>query len=157
MMVTNQYSCLLDSFAFVLGVKAEHLTHIIGHSGSGENEPRGFHSQEIIDALNLYGLKIMPIELFPRRKDPETGDMSVVEFPGVSHRERFAHYLDNSRGVLYGFNRKDKPHAAAWLEDQVHDPNHFHPYEIIKRENGKPIDIYLNQPLRPIMFWMLYE
>lgn len=152
----HEYSCLLDSFAFVTGVNQEELTHEIGHSGSGNNEPKGFHTQEIIEPLVHRGFWITPIELLPVAEDPKTNVHRIVKFGAdeVDNFRRFAKHLHRANGVLLGFNQNRVPHATAWIHSLVHDPIGI-TYPILIFHNDVAIGIMMDQPLVPNMFWMV--
>jgi len=153
---THEYSCLLDSFSFITGLSVTEFIYEIGHGGSGNNEPKGFHTQEIIDPLVKRGFWLTPIELFPVAQDPETQEQRIVRFgtEEESNFYRFAQYLHGSNGVLIGFNQKRLPHATAWTQDLVHDPNGI-AYPILAMHNGDAIGIKTDQAIIPNMYWRI--
>jgi len=153
---THKYSCLLDSFAFVTGITPKELMRDIGHAGTGENEPRGFHTQEIIEPLINRGFWITPIELFPVSEDPETGEKRIVKFglEEVDNFRRFAKQLQGANGVLLGFTQERIPHATAWVHSLVHDPIGV-AYPILELNNHVAVSILMDKPLIPNMFWMI--
>jgi len=153
---THEYSCLLDSFAFVTGIPAKDLIHEIGHGGTGEDEPKGFHTQEIMEPLIQRGFWIMPIELLPVAEDPKTSTHRIIKFgPGeVDNFRRFARHLHGANGVLLGFNQSRVPHATAWVHSLVHDPVGMS-YPILEFHNDQATGILMGQPLVPNMFWMI--
>lgn len=151
---THEYSCILDSFAFVCGVEPETLMREIGHCGTGKGEPRGFHSQEIIEPILARGFWITQIELFPVAQDPLNHEQRLVHFTDKSESNwhRFAKHLQGNHGVLSGFNAKKIPHSVAWINSLVHDPV-GKSYPLLELRNDIAIGIKHGQPFIPSLFW----
>lgn len=115
---THKHSCLLDSFAFLLGRHSTFLIQRLGHDGL-EN---GFHTQEMIEVLLDLGWAVTHIERKPIAVNPITGLTRKIHFEDRSADRRFTDRLWDKSGVLTGQNSKGVPHAVAWQYNRIWDP-----------------------------------
>lgn len=131
---THQYSCLLDSFAHILGLRPLALIDRLGHSGW----EHGFHSQELIDVCLEKGLSVTLIERRPVSVNPNTWFTREVF---VDHNKRFLNQIWNHRGILLGANKKGVPHAVAWEQNQIWDPANEECYSHLEADIGSEIAV----------------
>lgn len=115
---TNKWSCVLDSFAYAIGVDPLELILEIGHNG----EDLGYHTQELIECMLSRGLSVTDIHRNPITLNPETGIGKPIIF-GIESELRFAMHLDGQIGVILGFNQNNQRHAISWKQNKIHDPN----------------------------------
>jgi hypothetical protein len=101
----------------VSGFCSSFLIGKIGHDG----EEDGFHTQEIIQALDNHYHFVM-IERRPHKQNPETGEVKPCSFSTWTAEQRFVRQLLRGEGVLLGVNQNLKPHAVAWKNQKAHDP-----------------------------------
>ena len=125
--MTNSWSCVLDAAATVVGCEPEDLIEFIGHDGSeiiypGLKDPanrKGFHIQEILDAVMRLGYGLIPIEARPVQIILEN-HTDYYEVPvGV---ERFYNHLKDHNGIIIGKNPSGLYHAVAWVDNKIIDP-----------------------------------
>jgi len=106
------------------------LIEDIGHEGLeivrpeelGNLKYRGFHPQELLEALYLWYCKSFRyIEMNPR-----VGTEEVNEFVFKNPEHRFRSSTLGCSGVLIGFNGNREPHAVAFESNastiMIHDP-----------------------------------
>ena len=121
----NAYSCTLASAAMVFDTTTKNLIRIIGHDGSAiifPNLPepirrKGFHFQEIVDAAEVLGFALIPIEAEPVQT-PNGVDEYALNFP----ESRFYNHIFGNPGLISGMVRKYW-HCIAWDGEKVYDPN----------------------------------
>lgn len=134
-MKLNERSCLLDSFASILGHEPKTLAKLVGHDG-----PEGYHSQELIEVALFFGWAVTPIQRCVMSENPVTHDLHVVSFP-EGEDVRFARHLSGREGVIMGFvPMVMKPHAVAWAADHVYDPAIDNYYSLLN-EQGEVNDL----------------
>jgi hypothetical protein len=129
---THKYSCLLDSFAFILEKRPMFLIQRLGHSG-WEN---GFHTQELIEVLLDLGWAVTLIERKPIALNPVTGTVREIHFGDRSADNRFIDRIWDSTGVLTGENSKKVPHAVAWQCNRIWDSANGACYSHIEADCG---------------------
>jgi hypothetical protein len=125
----NTFSCLITSFAIVLGTPVKKLIDEIGHDGSeiwwpNADEPmnkRGFHLQEIVDCCYKRGYTVTTIEPRPVLHSPELNQSKEIVLLIDIHK-RLSNYMSGNIGVLTGLNSCNNRHAIAWIENQAFDP-----------------------------------
>ena len=125
----NKWSCLAASFAVVMNMAESDLYKRIGNDGSEvldkQVEPfcrRGTHIQEIIDVAVEERFTVTTIVCFPALERKE-GYVDI--FTSNTATDRFARYLDKSKGVIVGAYKADifKRHAFINLFGTVYDPD----------------------------------
>jgi hypothetical protein len=118
-MKTNDKSCLLDASQMVIGVLGHtvHLLSYLSHDGS----ERGFHTEEITDALEeACGIRVVKRELYPCLQVP--GGRIIPVFTKEYAVQRFEHILERSVfGVLICRKPSGIHHAYALLNNKVFD------------------------------------
>ena len=122
----NSWSCSLAAAAMVTDISIEELTTLIGHDGSAIVNPdlpspanrKGFHNQEIIDAVLRLGFAVTPIHPHPIQT-VYGYDEYVLPFD----EQRFHNHLKCCDGMLCGKARKYW-HAVAWdhSSGKIYDP-----------------------------------
>jgi hypothetical protein len=115
---TNDKSCMLDAVKLAVGAD---LLSVLGHDGS----ERGYHTEEIKDALEVYGMTLVRHELYPCLQLP--GGKVVPVFTKEKAAQRFEDIFDRgSPGVLVCRSPKGVNHAYGRprnsLRDKVMDP-----------------------------------
>lgn len=132
----NPASCVPTAFAMALKIPVRQIFEELGHDGmaiwwpeeDGSKKYRGFHIQEMVDLCFNHGVVITPIEPQPTATPRLDLKPRIYELVKGS-RARIYSYLDNSRGVLIGEGKIlighpiEWGHAAAWIDNMVHDPN----------------------------------
>lgn len=162
---TNRYSCVLDSFAFIIGVAPSVLIDRVGHLGferKGEGQgirPLGYHVQELIGPLADLGYSVTPFELYPVTYDEGSKENRLVWF-GNQHNNcnevRLQRYMTGKNGVLTGRNRQGTGHAVAWMDGKVHDPAGANVYDLFYRDILSPgPELWFDPlaPFLPVCFW----
>ena len=149
---TNQWSCVLDSFAFASRISAAHLIECIGHDGTNV----GFHTQELIDPMLANGIGFIEIQRYPVAIHPTTWKQRHITFKDCGNDYRFANYLYCSDGVLLGLNAKKAPHAVAWVKHNIHDPATGESSTLLLRgSQGSLIGLDATHPFFPLTFLMI--
>lgn len=118
-------TCLITSFAMVLGVHVDELIEQIGHNGaqvifpnqSGANRCRGHHIQELIAALDAREYAIVAIEPSPVSR---SGDEVYEHATNPFIESAMLKYS----GVIAGRNARGE-HAVAWsaINRHSYDPS----------------------------------
>ena len=127
----NHWSCLATAFAIVLDVDVEKIFNFIGHDGSEViwphlEEPmkrRAFHPRELINYCFVSGFAAIHFDLeAASAAGYNNEEITIYELPPMDER-----YLDslmiNNHGVLIGRTIANRPHAVAWTQDTIYDPN----------------------------------
>jgi hypothetical protein len=127
----NKRSCLLDSFAHIIGCRPEWFALAVGHTGA-----EGYHSQECIEVALKMGYAVTTIERKPVAQNPEDGSMRLVSFNQKTAEERFGWALCHTQGVLMGrMPFTNKPHAVAWDDPWISDPGCDQKYSLLDGYN----------------------
>ena len=133
-MKLNKRSCVLDSFAYILGVEPKELDRRVGHYGT-----EGYHTQELIEICLRDGWSVTAIERHPVAMNPETYVNRAIRFSEGNER-RFARWLAEGTGILLGLTPLTlKTHAVAW-NGLVYDPGIDLYYELLT-ESGTISDL----------------
>lgn len=123
----NPASCLLTSFAMVLGVPAAELIEQIGHDGmevifpdlppQSTDRYRGHHIQELIYALDQREYAIVQIEPIPVS---QSGEATYQHGQNPFLEPAMLKYS----GVTTGRNVRNNEHAVAWsaINKRSYDP-----------------------------------
>lgn len=131
----NDRSCVLDSFAYILGTDPLHLARRI--YGNGEN---GYHTQQLIEIASQMGWAVTMFERKALGQNPVTGKVWEVIWADGGE-SRFSRNLFQTKGVLLGRTPwTNRPHAVAWKDPYAHDPAIDQKYTIID-PNGRVNDV----------------
>jgi len=108
-------------------LEADELMRVIGHDGGEKvtnlEEPlcrRGFHIQEIIDALLVMGFAVTEIEADPGLI--YTDGTTIDLFSSSEAEDRLKFYIGCSEGVIYGDAGRCR-HALACSMGEIFDPD----------------------------------
>lgn len=118
-MVMNNRSCMVDAAHIVLeameiSMGNRNLADRIGHDGS----ERGFHSEELADALQDFDIYLSKRELYPCLQLP--GGKIVPIFDKEKAVDRFEKILEQAEyGILICRSREGIHHACAFLMGRV--------------------------------------
>lgn len=122
------WSCLATAFAIVMDVDVEKIFNFIGHDGSEVIWPqledprkrRSFHPRELI--IYCLARNYAAIHLDLEAASAADEESIIYELPPIN-KEHLEHLLINNRGVLIGTTIANRPHAVAWEQTTIYDPN----------------------------------
>jgi len=151
LITTNEYQCVLASFAMVMDLEMGDLGERLGHDGKQvvaeeQGVPakyRSYHPQEIIDVLMEWGYACTMIELDPCMSH---GKVLINHAAFLGH-DRFFRALLNGDGVIFGQIETSKTgHAVAWnsSESTIYDPRGYS-YQWNEGQDFKPRQFFLIQ------------
>lgn len=114
-MKDNNWSCLPKAFAKCMGVSLERMVKLIGHDGSAiewPNSPspldrRGFHIQEILQAVHKMNYSAMPVGLNPT--------ITNGIGPTIAIKDTFFNEAKHKLAVHLGSGDSDINHAVAYI------------------------------------------
>ena len=111
----NNWSCLPAAFAYCMGLTLKDLVELIGHDGSEIVWPdapspldrRGFHMQEITNALQKMCYSAMPVGRGPT--------LTNGHGPAIDVEDEFFEYAKTLLGVHLGVSDTGINHAVAYI------------------------------------------
>ena len=130
--------CLLYSAAMVLDCSPREIVDCVGHEGQeqpwlgeGSDLRRNFHPQEIFDyARRRYAIHFSFIEARPALVPVHEARYTPFEiFTPAYARQRIKRLIKGQKGILTGITPIDRPHAIAWNDPWVYDPNLLAPID----------------------------
>jgi hypothetical protein len=157
---TNNWSCLLDSFAMALDVPVENLIEYFGHDGTDicstdKRFRRGFHIQECIEYCLVNGFSCTEIQL-AFASVPFVGSNDLyTPYETAYYLERFDKWLANtSQGVLTGLIQHPGiadhvGHAVAWDGSSIYDSRgYIYPFKSAMNYSYHPQTLWIINKLR---------
>ena len=130
MKLIEHYHCILASAAMALNRTPDQLIKTLGHNGMEVVHPdleppgcyRGFHTQEIIEAILRQGKTATPIEARPVGTPDGEHTYELSRIGGFdSAIRRFRYYLLTKQGILLGRTSKCH-HACGFSRGVIFDP-----------------------------------
>jgi hypothetical protein len=148
---TDDYNCVLASFAMAMDVPMDELREQLGHDGKqvvAGCEPvpacyRSYHPQELIDVLMRRGYACTMVELEPLMQH----GVCMLNHAAFLGRDRFFQALLNGDGVIFGQIETSRTgHAVAWNsgESTIYDPRGY-TYQWNEGQDFKPRQFFLIQ------------
>jgi hypothetical protein len=148
---TNNYECVVASFAMVMDTTIEDLIERVGHNGKGVvaegvSAPecwRSWHPEEFIDLLLADGFAMTLTTMNPMM----IHGPKLINHAAFMGQDRFFSALLYGDGVIFGqAGANGRGHAVAWNRDElkIYDPR-GRTYSWDNVEEFKPLQFYLLQ------------
>ncbi len=146
----NRWSCAVTAFAIALDMPVAKLIEDIGHDGGqiiwpDLNDPmrrRGFHSQELVEAVHTRGYHCTPIEISPTIGCP-MGEGHYVIYGPDEMWIRFEPYLRSSNCVIECIGNHCH-HAVHGAFGRISDPDGYqYDHTDLAKHNLRPYRIWI--------------